>query len=236
VHASSLAHPWTRLYDTGTPGSLSPYPAKTLVDYVHDNAAKWPDAPAVVFKGTRLSNVDLVRLSDRFASALVEAGILRGDRVALLLPNCPQFLIAELGAWKAGATVLPLNPLYTGSELIEPLRSAGVKVVITLTPFYERLKAIQPETGVKLVIATSIKEYLPPVVRLLFTVLKEKQGGHRIALQAGDVWFQDCLGRSESRVPPPPGGRPGSLMSSGTAGTPKAVVGLHRCLVRLASS
>jgi long-chain acyl-CoA synthetase len=127
-----------RAHDKGVPESLAPYPAKTLVECARENAARRPDAPAIIFKGTRISNAELVGLSDRFAASLIMAGVRRGDRVALLLPNCPQFLIAEFGAWKAGAIVLPLNPLYTGNELVEPLRTAGVETIVTLTP-YKRL-------------------------------------------------------------------------------------------------
>src|SRR3954470_4664192 len=136
--------PWTRHYDPDVPETLAPYPDKTLVDYVRENAATRPKSPAILFKGGRMSNAELDRLSDRFASALVRYGARQGDRIALVMPNSPQFLIAEIGAWKAGATVLPLNPLYTGSELTEPLRSAGVEIVVTLTPFYRKLKDIQP--------------------------------------------------------------------------------------------
>ena len=231
-----MAAPWTRHYDAEVPPSLAPYPAKTLVDYVREAAAARPDAPAIFFKGVTLSNSDLDRLSDSFAASLIGAGLKPGDRVALVLPNSPQFLIAEIGAWKAGATVLPLNPLYTGGELREPLTSAGVEIVVTLTPFYKRLKEIQSETPVKRLIATSIKEYLPPLLRVLFTLFKEKKTGHRIELQPGDHWFQDCLkgdpsaGRNSGRAP-----RPDDpaimLMSGGTTGMPKVVVGLHRCLV-----
>jgi long-chain acyl-CoA synthetase len=231
-----MAAPWTRHYDADVPPSLSPYPAKTLVDYIRETAAALPDAPAIFFKGIRLSNKDLDQLSDRFAAALVRAGIAKGDRVALVLPNSPQFLIAEIGAWKAGATVLPLNPLYTGGELREPLKTAGVKIVVALTPFYKRLKEIQTDTPVKQIIATSIKEYLPPLLRVLFTLFKEKKDGHRIELEAGDQWFQDCLrddssvGRDFSRAPSPDDPAI-MLMSGGTTGTPKAVIGLHRCFV-----
>src|SRR4029079_13531374 len=130
-----------------------------------------------------------------------------GDRVALVLPNCPQFLIAEFGAWKAGAAILPLNPLYTGEELIPPLNSARARVALTLTPFYERLKSVQGRTKVDKVIATNIKEYLPAALRVLFTLLKEKNTGHRIRLAAGDTWFQDCVktdgGRGFSHASPP---------------------------------
>ncbi len=230
-----MAAPWTRHYDPEVPPSLAPYPAKTLVDYVREAAQSRPDAPAIFFKGGELTNKDLHQLSDRFAASLVAAGIRKGDRVALVLPNCPQFLIAEIGAWKAGATVLPLNPLYTAAELRGPLTTAGIEIVVTLTPFYTRLKDIQRETPVRRIIATSIKEYLPPFLRVLFTLFKEKKGGHRITLEAGDLWFQDCLKDSGSEIPSwplPSADDPAiMLMSGGTTGVPKAVVGPHRCLV-----
>ena len=194
-----MAGPWTSHYDPEVPPSLAPYPARTLVDYVRDNAQARPDAPAVFFKGTTVSNRDLDGLSDRFAASLVASGIRKSDRVALVLPNCPQFMIAEIGAWKAGATVLPLNPLYTPGELRDPLNAAGVEIVVTLTPFYRRLKDIQSETPVRRIIATSIKEYLPSLLRVLFTLFKEKKGGHRIELEAGDQWFQDCLSHRTGR-------------------------------------
>ena len=229
-----MAAGWTRHYDPDVPTSLAPYPAKTLVDYVREAANVRPEGPAVLFKGTTLTNGDLDRLSDGFAAALVDAGIRKGDRVALILPNCPQFLIAELGAWKAGATVLPLNPLYTAAELRGPLREGGVTIVVTLTPFYARVKEIQHETPVKRVIATNIKEYLPTLLRVLFTIAKEKRGGHRIALEPPDLWFQDCLTARAGRQlgpAPMPGDPAVMLMSGGTTGVPKVVVGLHRCLV-----
>jgi long-chain acyl-CoA synthetase len=233
-----MTAPWTRHYDPEVPASLVPYPDKTLVDYVRQTARDVPDAPAIFFKGTTLSNKDLDRLSDSFAATLLDAGIKKGDRVALVLPNCPQFLIAEIGAWKAGATVMPLNPLYTAGELREPLRAAGVELVVTLTPFYPRLKEIQRDTRVKRIIATSIKEYLPWLLQVLFTVFKEKKGGHRIQLESGDLWFQDCLKDRDGRSADLQVGRAPSpddpaimLMSGGTTGMPKAVVGPHRCLV-----
>src|SRR5688572_11475370 len=230
------AAPWTRHYDPDVPLSLAPYPTKTLVDYIRENADARPSGPAIFFKGSTISNADLDKLSDRFAASLISSGIRKGDRVALVLPNCPQFLIAEIGAWKAGATVLPLNPLYTQGELRHPLASAGVGLVVTLTPFYARLKEIQRDTPVSRIVATSIKEYLPPVLRVLFTLFKEKKGGHRIQLAPGDLWFQDCLADnpSEQHAARPaltPDDPAIMLMSGGTTGMPKAVVGLHRCLV-----
>jgi long-chain acyl-CoA synthetase len=230
-----MAAPWTQHYDADVPRSLSPYPAKTLLDYARENAIARPDSPAIFFKGATLTNADLARLSDRFAAALVDAGVRRGDRVALLLPNCPQFVIAEFGIWKAGAIALPLNPLYTAGELLEPLRTSGATTIVTLTSFYKRVKEIQPQTSVKTIVATNIKEYFPRVLRLLFTLVKEKKTGHRVAIEPGDVWFQDLLKKGADRRadvnPPRPDDPAIMLMSGGTTGTPKAVVGLHRCFV-----
>ena len=132
--------------DPHVPATLFPYPDKTLVDYLRSSAAAVPDAPALFFKGGRLSFKQLNTLSDRFASTLRSLGIQRGDSVALVLPNCPQFLIAEFGAWKAGAAILPLNPLYTADELAGPLAASGARVAVTLTPFYQRLKDVQART------------------------------------------------------------------------------------------
>src|SRR5438034_6849098 len=105
--ASWLAH-----YDPGVPATLAPYPPRTLVDYVSERARQRPDHPALLFKGATITYAALERWSDSCAAALAALGIRRGDRVALLLPNCPQFFIAELGAWKLGAVVAPLNPIY----------------------------------------------------------------------------------------------------------------------------
>ncbi|HEV3217063.1 MAG TPA: long-chain fatty acid--CoA ligase [Vicinamibacterales bacterium] len=229
---------WLAHYDPHVPATLAPYPEKTLVDYLRENASVAPQAPAVIFKGSALSYAELDRLTDCFAAALGRMGVQRGHRVALVLPNCPQFLIAELGAWKAGATVLPLNPLYTGNELAEPLGASAAKVAVVLTPFYQRLKDIQPETRVETIVATSIKEYLPPLLRILFTMFKERKDGHRVQLQRGDEWFQACIRDSSAAAagrPSPAADDPAVLLlSGGTTGTPKAVLGKHRHLVAAA--
>ncbi|HET9557269.1 MAG TPA: AMP-binding protein, partial [Actinomycetota bacterium] len=104
---------WLRNYDREIPETLSPYPERTLLDDLADAVAERPDAPAALFKGRTVTYGELDRLSDAFGAALAGLGVAKGDRVALLLPNCPQFLICELGAWKAGAILVPLNPIYT---------------------------------------------------------------------------------------------------------------------------
>jgi long-chain acyl-CoA synthetase len=228
--------PWIAHYDPHVPATLLPYPDKTLVDYLRESAAEAPGEPALLFKGARLSLAALNRLSDRFAAHLKAAGVRRGDQVALILPNCPQFLIAEFGAWKAGAAILPLNPLYTAPELAEPLKSSGARIAVTLTPFYQRVKEAQVGSRVERVVTTSIKEYLPPALRVMFTLFKERKDGHRIRLRQGDVWFQDWMKRTDDDQAPASGETAPDdpavmLLSGGTTGTPKAVVGRHRDLI-----
>lgn len=224
--------PWLKQYDADVRPTLAPYPDTTLIDYLDRLAAEHPGRPALLFKGARMTYGQLDALSTACAAALSDLGVQKGDRVALLLPNCPQFFIAEFGAWKAGAIVVTVNPTYTERELEQALSATGADIVVTLTPFYARAKAVQGNTRVRQIIATSIKEYLPPVLRLLFTWLKEKKEGHRIALSPGDRWLQDLL-RTYRRSPRPPvpvaPDDPAVVLSSGgTTGTPKGVVGLHR--------
>src|SRR3954467_14727069 len=146
----------------GAPATLEPYPDKTLVDYIAETARTAPDSPALLFKAAKLTYRELARLSDARAPAFAALGLARGHRVGLLLPNCPQFFIAQFGAWKIGAIVAPLNPIYTEQELEGPLRESGIKTIVTLTRFYKRVKRVQPRTALTRVIATNIKDYFPP--------------------------------------------------------------------------
>ena len=224
--------PWLAHYDADVPASLYPYPEKTLLDYLDALAREHPSRPALLFKGSEVSYDQLQRESDAFAAALAALGVRHGDRVALILPNCPQFLVAEIGAWKVGAVVCPINPTYTEREMEGALQANTAETVVTLTPFYGRIKEVQPRTALRNVIATSIKEHLPPALRLLFTLFKEKQGGHRISLQKGDYWLQGLLRQHRNSSRPAGAVRPDDraviLASGGTTGIPKGVVGLHR--------
>jgi long-chain acyl-CoA synthetase len=117
-------------------------------------------------------------------------GLKPDDCVALLLPNCPQFLIAELGAWKAGAIVVPLNPLYSPDELRYLLADCGAETIVTLAPFYTRVKSVQPHTALKRIIATCIGEYLPPLLHVAYALTHALPSVHRVQLQSGDAWLQ----------------------------------------------
>lgn len=226
---------WLKGYDEGVPTTLRPYPDRTLLDYLSDSARTWPDRSALLFKGSRISYRQLEEESDSLAAALVATGVKPGERVALCLPNCPQFMIAEFAAWKAGAIVSPFNPTYSEREMGEALRTTGAETLIVLNRFYEKVKGIQSTTSLKRIVTTNIKEYLPPLVRIAYTFLKEKKEGDRISLRAGDYRFADLLrGFRRARRPDvrvSPDDPAVILMSGGTTGTPKGVVGVHRGMV-----
>ena len=162
-------------------------------------------------------------------------GVKRGDRVALLLPNCPQFSIAQFGAWKLGAIVVPLNPTYTEHELEGPLVESGIETIVTLSRFYERVKRVQKRTKLRRVISTNIKEYFPPLLRLLFTLFREKRDGDRVTLAPGDHDFAHLLLVNRGHRPPAVTAGTADpavlLMSGGTTGTPKSVLGTHGAYV-----
>jgi long-chain acyl-CoA synthetase len=225
---------WFKNYDPGVPHSLAPYPESTLLDVVSESASLRPHGRALLFQGKTISYAELEQLSTAFANALNAVGVKPGERVALMLPNTPQMIISIFGIWKAGAILVSLNPLYTEHELEHALNDSGAETVIVLTPFYNKLKALQARTQVRNVIATNIKEFLPRVKRVLFTQFKEKQDGHRITLQRGDFWFTDLLQANQHKPKLAHQVKPSDpailLFSGGTTGTPKAALGTHHSL------
>lgn len=227
--------PWLRNYGAGVPATLEPYPRRTLLDYVTSGARERPAHPALVFHGARLGYGALERQSDALAAWLALMGVRKGDRIALLMPNCPQFVLAELGAWKAGAIVAPLNPLYSERELVETLNRVGAETIVTLSRFYLRVLAIRSRTPLRRVIVTNIKEYLPPTLRVLYTLFREAKSGDRVGVRPGDQSLQRLLRRHAGAPRPAVAVSPDDpallLMSGGTTGTPKSVIGLHRGLV-----
>ena len=230
------SRPWLRHYDSGIPETLAPYPRTTLVEVVRSTVQERPHHPAILFKGRAVSYAELDRASTALAAALASDGVSKGDRVALVLPNCPQFVIAQLAIWKAGGIVVPLSPVYTERELETSLRDAGATIVVCLTRFYEKVNAVRAKTSLRRVVATNIKEYFPPSLRVLFTLLRERKDGHRVSLADGDRWMADLIRDGAQAAAPTVSLSPDDpaviLASGGTTGTPKGVVGTHRSYIQ----
>lgn len=228
-------YPWYKSYDKGVPHSLEPYPQKTFLDVIEEASGQRPAHPFLIFKDRIITYAGLVKLIDSFAAALQAGGIKKGDRVAILLPNCPQGFISTFGAWKAGAIPVLLNPMYTEHELEHCLKECDAEVAVVLTPFYATVKKIQERTNLRLVITAGIKEYLPPFLSVMFTLLKEKKEGHRIELKDPDVRMSDLMKKHAGAVSS--GYKPVGddiallLFSGGTTGVPKGVILTHKCLI-----
>ncbi len=229
------AKPWIKHYDSGVPSTLEPYPLYTIVDLVRKRAEEVPDMPALYFKGSAMTWYELERLSNALASALVSEGLRKGERVALLMPNSPQMIICELAVWKSGAVVVPMNPLYTEDEVGYALKECGAEIAVVLTPFYRKVRSAKSGTGLRKVIATNIKEYLSPLKRVLFTLLKEKKEGHAVELEAGDLWLGDMIEAHLGSPVPDISALPSDpalfLFTGGTTGTPKCAVCTHHAMI-----
>jgi len=148
------------------PRSLN-YPEQPVFAFLDQTAERVPDRIALIFGGMELTFGELKNLADRFAAALISMGIRKGDKVAIHLPNCPQFAIAYYGALKTGAVFTPLSPLLAPKEIVYQLNDAEAKVLISLDLVYPGIVEIIPDTGVEHVITTSIADCYNPVIQPL---------------------------------------------------------------------
>lgn len=189
--AMTSNRPWVAHYDPEVPQTLAPYPDETMIDLVQARAREQPDAVALRFEGAVVTYASLLQQAEAFGRALEQRGVQRGDRVALLLPNVPQFVVAELGAWMAGAIVAPMNPTYPGEEIAALLSRAGASIAAVLAPFYDHLKSVQARTPVRDVIVAYVRDALSWPKSLLFRLARERSDGHGTQPRGGDVRMRD---------------------------------------------
>lgn len=235
--------PWLSRYDDGVPATID-YPKQPLYAFMSDYAAQKPNQTALITSAelpvlgrlaSELTYGELERQSDALASALVDMGLEKGDRVAIVMPNTASFVISFYGVQKAGGVVAATNPTYPAEKMAEQIAYCEAEFVIAMSLFYKQIKSVQSKTKVKTVIVSNIKEYLPGLARILFTIAREKKDGHYVeSLGAGDHWFQDLLGKYAGRKPNVDV-KPDDLCifqyTGGTTGTSKAAMSTHQALV-----
>lgn len=188
---------WLKDYPAEVPQTHD-YPKMSLVRFLTDAASAVPDRIAIDFLGRKMTYRALLEAVRRFANALLGLGVRKGDRVAIMLPNCPQAVIAHYGTLMTGAVVVMTNPLYVPRELTHQLKDADVRLIVTLDLLLERVKASTAEAAPQAqIIVTSIRDELPFPKDLLYG-LKQKLDGKsvRVAYGAG-VWsFRELVARA----------------------------------------
>ncbi|HOB28793.1 MAG TPA: long-chain fatty acid--CoA ligase [Bacillota bacterium] len=148
---------WLKSYEPGVPHSIE-YPEISLYEMFQETVKQYSDLPALSFMGHEITYAGLQSQVEELAAALEGLGVKKGDRVAIHLPNCPQFPIAFYAALSLGAIAVPCNPMYVARELTHQLNDSETETIITLTSFYKMIKELQPKTTLKNIIAVNLEE------------------------------------------------------------------------------
>jgi len=226
--------PWLEHYDAQVPHKMD-FPEIPVYGFLEQAAEIYPQKACTIFNGATISYKEMNDLTDRLAAGFASLGVKKGDRVGLFIPNTPQFVMAYFGLQKLGAVVVATNPLYTPREIEYQVNDAGVELMILMTNNYEKVKEIQSKTRTRQIVATNIKEALPPHLRLLFGLLREKKAGFHVKLRDNDVWMQDLIAKFKTEDRPKVKVNPDDTAlfqySGGTTGISKGVIATHRGLI-----
>lgn len=153
--------PWLRHYDYWVPEHLN-YPERPLHEILDTAVVDVPERPATSFFGATLTFEEIKDRSDRLATALDYYGITKGDRVGIMLPNCPQYIIAAFAVLRHGAVVVNINPSYTAREVLNVVNDSGLRILITLDALAPLALGVKEQTAIERVIITSLAEYAEP--------------------------------------------------------------------------
>ncbi|NTV64906.1 MAG: long-chain fatty acid--CoA ligase [Oscillochloris sp.] len=237
--------PWLSFYEKGVPQSIS-YQNLNLSDLLAQTARTFPDNTAINFVlrymlggsftiGGKASYRKLNEQVDRLATALYQLGVRKGDRIAVMLPNSPHYVISFFAAARLGAIVVNTNPTYTSRELQHQLEDSGAETIILLNLFWPRLREIRPETTVKRVIVAHVFDILGFPSKPLVKASQKKTPEWVDVNPEQDIFFFDALLAQYGPTPPKVniGLDDVALFqyTGGTTGLPKAAMLTHRNLM-----
>ncbi len=152
------ARPWLSHYDYWVRQHMN-YPRRPLHEILRITAVEVPDRPATAFLGAHLTFAQIKEQADKFATALARLGIGQKDRVGIMLPNCPQYVVAAFAVLRLGATIVNVNPLYTPREVLVVAQDSGMRVILTLDALAPVTLSVRDQTKIENVIITSLAEY-----------------------------------------------------------------------------
>jgi len=229
--------PWLASYPAGVPAEIDVDEFGSIVDVLQTSLEKFRDRPAFANLGKVLTYAEVDRLSQQFAAYLLgELKLKRGDRVAIMMPNCLQYPIATFGVLRAGLTVVNTNPMYTARELKHQLVDSGASVLLVLDNFGDVVQEVLHETQVKQVITTGLGDMLGfpkgPIVNFVLRHVKKMVPAFDIP---GAVRFRDALTLGQMHPLPQVAIDAQDLAflqyTGGTTGVAKGAMLTHRNLV-----
>jgi long-chain acyl-CoA synthetase len=235
-----MSRPWLAYYPEGVPREIEA-PERSVHGLFDDIAAKYGKKTALIFYGKKISYGELKEASDRFAAALADLGIQKGDTVALYLMNCPQYVIAYFGVLKAGGKITPISPVYTSQEVRHQLSDSEARIVVCEDMLYENVERAGIE--IEHVILSNIGDYLPTLKKWFGrTALSKAYQGRNAPTpetvqQAGLLIFKDLIKNYDPHPPvvqvDPKTDLAALPYTGGTTGLPKAAMLTHYNLVSL---
>ncbi|MBZ5201165.1 AMP-binding protein [Planomicrobium chinense] len=228
--------PWLAHYPPEVPHTLS-YPSMPVQEYLTHAYEKFPDKVAIHFLGKDVTYHELYDSSKRFANYLQTLGIKKGDRVSIMLPNCPQAVISFYGVLYAGGVVVMTNPLYTEREIAYQMNDSGAKAIVSLDILFPRISKVVKETKLENVIITGIKDYLPFPKNLMYPMVQKKQYGMTVKVEHRGInhLFTEIMKTASTEVAKTPFDFEEDLAllqyTGGTTGSPKGVMLTHKNLI-----